>query len=278
MASASACFYGRVALVTGGASGIGQAVCNTLAAGGAIVVVADKQLEAARKVALSLPVGSAMIFALVRKLCGIPSLGFVVGGDAKHQAMFVDVGESVSVEQLFDNIRSAFSEPLSIVAHCAGILRTAPLCECTDELFDDVIRGTFLVNRAAGRDMRRAGTPLAQGGAAIVNISSVAAKSCPASSAAYAAAKAGVVALTKSAASELAEHGIRCNAVLPGWVETTLMAHADAARKAKALSSTPLGRTAQPCEIAEAIKFLCSPAVSSFITGATLEVTGGFYT
>ncbi|XP_050028482.2 estradiol 17-beta-dehydrogenase 8-like [Dermacentor andersoni] len=195
--------------------------------------------------------------------------------------MFVDVGESVSVEQLFDNIRSAFSEPLSIVVHCAGILRTAPLCECTDELFDDVIRvnlrGTFLVNRAAGREMRRAGTPLAQGGAAIVNISSVAAKCCPESSAAYAAAKAGVVALTKTAASELAGHGIRSNAVLPGWVETPLMAHADAARKAKALSSTPLGRTAQPCEIAEAIKFLCSPAVSSFITGATLEVTGGFY-
>ncbi|XP_075540016.1 (3R)-3-hydroxyacyl-CoA dehydrogenase-like [Dermacentor variabilis] len=236
MASADACFYGRVALVTGGASGIGQAVCNTLAAGGAIVVVADKQLEAARKVALSLP------------------------GDAEHQAMFVDVGESVSVEQLFDKIRSAFSEPLSIVVHCAGILGTAPLCECTDELFDDVIRYVHQTR-----------------GAAIVNISSIAAKCCSASSAAYAAAKAGVVAMTKSAASELAEHGIRCNAVMPGWVETPFMAHAGAAVKAKAISSTPLRRTAQPWEIAEAIKFLCSPAVSSFITGATLEVTGGYY-
>ncbi|XP_065287768.1 (3R)-3-hydroxyacyl-CoA dehydrogenase-like [Dermacentor albipictus] len=257
MASAGACFYGRVALVTGGASGIGQAVCNTLAAGGAIVVVADKQLEAARKVALSLP------------------------GDANHQAMFVDVGESVSVEQLFDNIRSAFSEPLSIVVHCAGILGTALLCECTDELFDDVIRvnlrGTFLVNRAAARDMRRSGTPLPKAGAAIVNISSIVAKCCSESSATYAAAKAGVVALTKSAAAELAEHGIRCNAVMPGWVETPFMAHAGAALKAKAISSTPLSRTAQPWEIAEAIKFLCSPAVSSFITGATLEVTGGYY-
>ncbi|XP_050028481.2 estradiol 17-beta-dehydrogenase 8-like [Dermacentor andersoni] len=195
--------------------------------------------------------------------------------------MFVDVGESVSVEQLFNNIRSAFSEPLSIVVHCAGILRTAPLCECTDELFDDVIRvnlrGTFLVNRAAGRDMCRAGTPLPRGGAAIVNISSITAKCCSASAAAYAAAKAGVVALTKSAASELAEHGIRCNAVMPGWVETPLMANIGATLKAKVLSSTPLRKTAQPWEIAEAIKFLWSPAVSSFITGATLEVTGGFY-
>ncbi|KAH7959620.1 hypothetical protein HPB49_012488 [Dermacentor silvarum] len=197
--------------------------------------------------------------------------------DAKHQAMFVDVAESVSVEQLFNSIRSAFSEPLSIVVHCAGILRVAPLCECTDELFDDVIRGTFLVNRAAGRDMLRSGTSLPKGRAAIVNISSIGAKRCPSTSPAYSAAKSGVIALTKSAASELAEHGIRCNAVLPGWVDTPLMADADARFKAEAISNTPLKRTAQPWEIAEAIKFLCSPAASSFITGATLEVTGGFY-
>ncbi|KAH7959949.1 hypothetical protein HPB49_015485 [Dermacentor silvarum] len=94
--------------------------------------------------------------------------------------MYVDVGEPLSVETLFNGIRSAFSEPLSTVVHCAGILRTAPLSQCTDELFDDIIRvelkGTFLVTRAASRDMLRSGTPLSEWRGAIVNISSLAAK------------------------------------------------------------------------------------------------------
>ncbi|KAH6932190.1 hypothetical protein HPB50_003644 [Hyalomma asiaticum] len=254
MASVDEGFRGLLALVTGGASGIGRAVCHTLATDGAVVVVADKQLEVAREVAQSLP------------------------GDASHRAVFVDVGESLSVEQLFNDVRSAFTEPLSIVVHCAGILRRAALCDCTDELFDDVVRvnlrGTFLVNRAASRDMLRFRS---KGGAAIVNISSIAAKKCAPLSVAYCAAKAGVVALTKSAASELGKHGIRCNAVLPGLVETPLMANTDASRRAAAISQTPLNRTAQPWEIAEAIKFLCSPTASSYVTGAALEVTGGFY-
>ncbi|KAH7959619.1 hypothetical protein HPB49_012487 [Dermacentor silvarum] len=249
-------FYGRLALVTGGAGGIGQAVCHLLAAEGATVVVADIQLEVAENVARSLP------------------------GEAKHQAMYVDVGEPLSVETLFNGIRSAFSEPLSIVVHCAGILRTAPLSQCTDELFDDIIRvelkGTFLVTRAASRDMLRSGTPLSEWRGAIVNISSLAAKCGSMPSCAYAAAKAGVVALTKSAALELAKHGIRCNVVIPGWVETPMMEDAGESSKARVVANTPLKRTAQPLEIAEAIKFLCSPTTSSYITGTVLEVTGGF--
>ncbi|KAK8774493.1 hypothetical protein V5799_010979 [Amblyomma americanum] len=202
-------------------------------------------------------------------------------GEAKHCAMHVDVGDSSSVEKLFHDINAVFSQPLSIVVNCAGILRRAPLVECTEELFDDVIRvnlkGTFAVTRAASREMLRSGKKLPEGGAAIVNVASIAARRCTRASAAYAASKAGVVALTKSAAQELAAHGIRCNTVLPGWADTAMTTAIPNEIRAMAISETPLKRTAKPQEIAEAIKFLCSPTASSYITGAALEVTGGVY-
>uniref|UniRef100_A0A1E1X9K3 (3R)-3-hydroxyacyl-CoA dehydrogenase n=1 Tax=Amblyomma aureolatum TaxID=187763 RepID=A0A1E1X9K3_9ACAR len=247
---------GRLALVTGGASGIGKAVCHTLAADGATVVVADKQLEAARKVAGSLP------------------------GDAKHQAVYVDVGDSSSVEQLFVSIRSVCALPLSIVVNCAGILQACPLVECTDEHFDDIIRvnlrGTFLVNRAAAREMCSAVKTLPEGGGAIVNVASILGKTGWPEGAAYTASKGGVIALTKTVAQELASHGIRCNAVLPGMTDTPLSAPVPEEIKDQVRAVTPLKRSGQPHEIAEAIKFLCSPTVSSFVTGAALEVTGGY--
>ncbi|XP_065280022.1 (3R)-3-hydroxyacyl-CoA dehydrogenase-like [Dermacentor albipictus] len=248
---------GRLALVTGGASGIGAAVCQVLAEDGAVVVVADKQLEAARKVAGSLP------------------------GDARHQAMYLDVGDSASVEQLFTNIKGTYEAlPLSAVVNCAGIGGLAPIVDCSDELFDDIIRvnlkGTFLVTREASRYMLSSGQPMPEGGAAIVNVASIFGKTGQESSAPYAASKSGVVALTKSAAQELAAHGIRCNAVLPGWIETPLTAGAPEGWRAAAIATTPLGRTAQPREVAEAIKFLCSPTSSSFVTGAAIEVSGGW--
>lgn len=247
---------GRLALVTGGASGIGEAVCRALASEGATVVIADRQLESARRVAQSLP------------------------GEAEHHTVYADVSDSSSVEQLFADIRSKFSQPLSIVVNCAGILLSAPLTDCSDELFDDVIRvnlrGTFLVNRGASRDMLRSGIPLPEGGAAIVNVASITANSGWYHNCAYAASKAGVVALTKSAAQELAAHGIRCNAVLPAMTDTPMSASAGESHKAMAVARIPLKRVAQPWEVAEAVKFLCSPTASSFITGTTLEVTGGF--
>ncbi|XP_037516231.1 estradiol 17-beta-dehydrogenase 8 [Rhipicephalus sanguineus] len=248
---------GRLALVTGAASGIGEAVCRVLAEEGTAVVVADKQLEAARQVVASLP------------------------GDAKHQAVYVDVGDSASVKHLFDNIKDTYAAlPLSTVVNCAGIGGLVPILDCSDEIFDDFIRvnlkGTFLVTREASRYMLRSGQPMPEGGAAIVNVASIFGKSGQENAAAYSASKGGVVAMTKSAAQELAPHGIRCNAVLPGWTETPMTALVPKDMRAEAIASTPLKRTAQPREIAEAIKFLCSPTSSSFVTGAALEVTGGW--
>ncbi|XP_075556622.1 (3R)-3-hydroxyacyl-CoA dehydrogenase-like [Dermacentor variabilis] len=257
MTAAGASFIGRLALVTGAASGIGEAVCHVLAAEGVVVVAADKNFEAARKVADSLR------------------------GDNKHHAMYVDVGDTSSVEHLFEGIRKASAVPLSIVVHCAGIIRRAPLLDCSDELFENVtnvnLKGTFLVNRAASRDMLRSESLLPEGGAAIVNISSVEAASGSNGGAAYSASKAAVVALTKTAAQELAAHGIRCNAVLPGWVNTPMSASAaGTSHMAAYMERSPIKRVAEPSEIAEAIKFLCSPTASSFITGVALHVDGGY--
>nr|XP_037278432.1 estradiol 17-beta-dehydrogenase 8-like [Rhipicephalus microplus] len=249
-------FRGRLALVTGGASGIGAAVCRALAEEGVTVVVADRQLEAAHQVVVSL------------------------SGDAKHQAIHVDVGDTSSVEQLFNCIRNSYSQPLSIVVNCAGVHRMALLEDTTEEMFDSVMRvnlkGTFLINRAAARELIRLGKPLPEGGGAIVNVASISAKSGGSRCSAYAASKASVVALTKSAAQELANHGIRCNAVLPGWTNTPMTNRLTESHGSFLVSRTPLERAAQPREIVEAIKFLCSPAASSFVTGAVLEVTGGF--
>ncbi|KAH7944812.1 hypothetical protein HPB49_000753 [Dermacentor silvarum] len=180
MAPAVTSLNGRLALVTGGASGIGEAVCRALASEGATVVIADRQLESARRVAQSLP------------------------GEAEHHTVYADVSDSSSVEQLFADIRSKFSQPLSIVVNCAGILLSAPITDCSDELFDDVIR---------------------------VNL------------------RAGVVALTKSAAQELAAHGIRCNAVLPAMTDTPMSASAGESHKAMAVARIPLKRVAQPWEL-----------------------------
>ncbi|XP_050023292.1 (3R)-3-hydroxyacyl-CoA dehydrogenase-like isoform X1 [Dermacentor andersoni] len=248
---------GRLSLVTGGASGIGEATCLALAGEGATLVVADKQLEGAQKVTETLP------------------------GDAKHCAMYVDVADSASVDQLFHNVERTFSQPLSIVVNCAGIFSAAPFVECSDELFDEVIRvnlrGTFLVARAAARHMVNAGKALPDGGAAIVNVASIMAKCGWPDGAAYCASKAAVVALTKSAAQELAAHRVRCNVVLPGMTETPMIAGIPEEIKASGREATPLKRCGKPREIAEAIKYLCVPAASSFVTGAALEVTGGFY-
>ncbi|XP_077484733.1 (3R)-3-hydroxyacyl-CoA dehydrogenase-like [Amblyomma americanum] len=246
---------GRLALVTGGTSGIGAAVCHALAADGATLIVAGKQLDAARGVAASLP------------------------GEHNHFALPVDIRCSSSVERLFKAV-AEIPLPLSILVNCAGMIRTAPLVDTTDELFDDVVgvnlRGTFLMTREASRRMTSPSNVLPKGGGAIVNVASIIAKIGACHSIAYVAAKAGVVGLTKTAAQELAPQGIRCNAVLPGWTDTPMTATLPKEYKVLNDNMTPLGRSAQPCEVAQAIKFLCSPNNSSFITGAALEVTGGY--
>ncbi|XP_029839822.3 estradiol 17-beta-dehydrogenase 8 [Ixodes scapularis] len=241
----------RLALVTGGASGIGKCVCHALAMEGATVVVADINEDAATEVAVSLP------------------------GNVSHIASQVDVRYTESVAALFDSLLQQ-SLPLSIVVNSAGVFLPATgIVDTTDDDFDNVIsvnlRGTFLVTRAAAQSMTAQGVS----DGVIVNVSSILGLGGSRGWAAYAASKAGVIGLTKSVALELAPKGIRCNAVLPGPIDTPMTAPFPDAVKAEVTAAIPTGRMGRPEEIAEVIKSMCGPGFS-FMTGAAVEVTGGY--
>ncbi|XP_042149843.1 (3R)-3-hydroxyacyl-CoA dehydrogenase-like [Ixodes scapularis] len=110
----------------------------------------------------------------------------------------------------------------------------------------------------------------------IVNLSSIVGKTGNMGQSNYAASKAGVVGFTKTVALELARHNIRCNAVMPGFIDTPMVAQVPERVMAKLLPCIPLGRKGTPEEVAEAVLFLCSPR-SSYVTGSVLEVTGGMF-
>lgn len=243
---------GRLALVTGGGSGIGRAVCKALSSEGARVIAADKNKEGAVATINELP------------------------GSGEHRAVEVDVGNSDSVSSLFAEIKKTYSAPVSIVVNCAGILRDSFLIDMTEEAFDDVLKinlkGTYLVTQAAAREMVSSAVP----SGAIVNISSIVAKTGNMGQCNYAASKAGVVGFTKTVALELAKHNIRCNAIMPGFIETPMIATVPEKVMAKMLPRIPMGRMGKPEELASAVLFLCSPA-SSYVTGSVLEVTGGLF-
>lgn len=245
----------RTALVTGAGSGIGRCVCETLAAEGARVVAADRDL------------GSA-----------VQTVSRLAGGAGRHLAWYVDVTSKASVTSLFDHIRNSSDLlPVSIVVCCAGVSRSGSLVDPKLEVFDKVIdvnlKGTLMTVQVAVSEMLARGVQ--QG--SVVTVSSIAAKTGLQYYSAYAASKAAVVAFTKSAARELAPHGIRCNVVLPGFTDTPMNSDVSDKDRAHIITRTPLGRMARPEEVARAIRFLCDEADSSFITGACLEVTGGLH-
>ncbi|XP_077520293.1 (3R)-3-hydroxyacyl-CoA dehydrogenase-like [Amblyomma americanum] len=235
----------RLALVTGGTSGIGKAACHALASQGATVVVASRRLDAANSVAQSLP------------------------GSRSHRGAFVDVGDSESVEKLFALIKDTEPLPVSIVVNSAGVILHTPLVDTADDDFDRIIRtnlkGTFLVNRASARAMAASGV----GDAVIVNVGSILGKVGGPLFGAYSAAKGGVMALTKTLAQELGPQGIRCNVVLPALTRTPMADSLSVECQRVCTAKTLLGRMCEP----EAILFLCSPQ-SSYLTGSALEVTG----
>ncbi|KAH9370481.1 hypothetical protein HPB48_020559 [Haemaphysalis longicornis] len=208
----------------------------------------------------------AGIQQLAGRLALVTGGGSGIGRPQEHRAVEVDVGNSDSVSSLFAEIKKAYSAPVSIVVNCAGILRDSFLIDMTEEAFDDVLKinlkGTYLVTQAAAREMVTSAVP--QG--AIVNISSIVGKTGNMGQCNYAASKAGVVGFTKSVALELAKHNIRCNAIMPGFIETPMVASMPEKVLAKILPRVPMGRVGKPEELASAVLFLCSPA-SSYVTG-----------
>ena len=240
---------GKIALVTGAGRGIGREIALTLAAAGAAVAVNDFAGEEACR-------------AVVAEIEALGSAGLVVMGD---------VGDEQSVAATIDRVEAELG-PLGIVVNNAGITRDNVVMLMSPDEFDGVVRthlrGTFLVSKAAARKMlrRREGS--------IVNISSVVGRRGNAGQANYAAAKAGVIGLTKSTARELASRGIRANAVAPGFIETAMTAKLPENVREAAKETIALKAFGQPEDVAKLVSFLASDD-AGYITGQVVAVDGG---
>ena len=243
-------FKGQVGIVTGGTRGIGRAIAEGLAAKGVNVVVAGRNIEAAREVAASLSIQ------------GVKALG-----------IRLDVANSGEVEEGFDKIRKEFGR-IDILVNNAGITKDGLLMRMKEEAWDAVIdtnlKGVFLCCREGIKDMAR------QRYGRIVNITSVAAFMGNPGQANYGASKAGIMGFTKTVAREYAGRGVTVNAVAPGFIETAMTDVLPENVKEEMKKLIPLGRFGTVEDIAKAVVFLASPE-SGYITGQVVHVNGGMY-
>jgi NAD(P)-dependent dehydrogenase (short-subunit alcohol dehydrogenase family) len=243
----SGSLQGKVALVTGAATGLGLGIAEALAARGARLVLND--IDADR------------LSAAVEGLAG--------GGDA--ELVVADVSDAGDATRLVA-AGEAITGRLDILVNNAGIQLSKPFADHTVADWDRVmgvnLRGPFLTMVAAVPRMIEAGA------GSIVNISSISARYAGLPHAAYSASKAGVVSLTREAALELAPHGIRVNSVAPGPNATPMNEVLDPKIFAAIGDSIPIGRWGSPADIGAAVAFLASDE-AAYITGAILPVTGG---
>jgi 2-hydroxycyclohexanecarboxyl-CoA dehydrogenase len=244
----------RVAVVTGGASGIGLGVAHGFVADGHRVALIDSNGEAAEAAAEELRRGGATAIAVA-----------------------ADVADRAAVTAGFDHIRRELG-PVEILVTSAGIESFTPVLDITAEGWDRIIAinltGTFTCVQAALPDM------LTAGWGRIVTISSQSAQSGAPNMAHYAASKGGVIGLTKALAVELARHGITVNTIPPSLVDTPMARKAEAAGDFPGVDvvgpMVPLGRAGTPADIAAACSFLCAES-GSYITGQLIGVNGGMY-
>ena len=241
---------GKTALITGAGSGIGEAMARLFALEGARVVLSDVDDAAVNAVAAE------------------------VGG----QAVRADVSRAAEVRAMIDFALDRYGR-LDVLCNNAGIGVAAICHETSEDDWDRVmavdLTGVFLGCKYAIPHM------LAQGGGVICNTSSAAGQVGVLNRAAYCAAKAGVLGLTKSIAIDYAERGIRCNALVPAtvespWIEKIVAQQADPEAQRKLMAARqPIGRMGRPDEIARAALYLCSDD-SAFVTGTGLVIDGGF--
>jgi NAD(P)-dependent dehydrogenase (short-subunit alcohol dehydrogenase family) len=243
---------GLTAIVTGAAGGIGTATCLLFAREGAAIVAADRDEAGAQRVA-----------AEVR----------VAGGRAI--ACAVDIRERSQIEAMAAAAEAAFGR-IHVLVNNAGIGAQTHFLDTTlatwQEMLDVNLTGTFLCGQVVARAMAR------DGGGRIVNVSSHAGLVAPSGRAAYAAAKGGIIAMTRVMALDLSDHGISVNCVAPGPVDMPRLSglHSEERREAWR-AAVPLRRYGRPDELANAILFFASEE-SSYVNGQTLAVDGGFTT
>ena len=239
----------RVAIVTGGAKGIGKAIALGLVREGAKVAIIDSDRE--------------RLEMLKKEM-----------GKEKKQLMVIpcDITKSGEVEENVDQVRREFGR-IDILVNNAGIIRRGTIETVSEEDWDRVIevnlKGTFNCCKAVAGIMKQ------QGYGKIVNVSSIAGKMGDITSApGYGPSKAGIDALTKTLARQLAQYGINVNGVAPHAIETEMSAQWSPERRKEIIASIPLGRLGKPEDVAEAVLFLASEE-ASFITGEILDVNGG---
>ncbi len=239
---------GKVALVTGGARGIGKEIALVLAKEGANIALCDVNLEEAEKTAKE-----------------IQGLG------RESMAFKADVADSGQVQDMVDKILDKFKR-LDILINNAGITRDGLIIRMSEEDWDKVIavnlKGCFVCTKIASKVM------LKQRSGKIVNLASIIGIMGNAGQANYAASKAGIIGLTKSVAKELASRGVCVNAIAPGFINTEMTAKLPEEVQKNMLSNIPLKRFGEPKDVANLVLFLSSEN-SSYITGQVISIDGG---
>ena len=237
---------GKIALVTGASRGIGRAIALELARSGAMVVGTSTSAAGAAEV------GRALTEA---------------GGAGSGREL--DVRDATQIEALLKDVGD-----VSILVNNAGITRDNLALRMKDAEWDEVLdtnlKAVFQLSRGVMRGMMKARW------GRIINITSVVGASGNAGQANYAAAKAGVVGLTKSLARELGSRGITVNCVAPGFIDTDMTRALSEAQRSALLAQIPLGRLGETADVAAAVAYLASPS-AGYITGCVLHVNGGMY-
>jgi 3-oxoacyl-[acyl-carrier protein] reductase len=239
---------GEIVLVTGASRGIGAAIADELAAQGATVI------------------GTATSDA------GAAAIGERLAAIGGHGRM-LDVTDGASIEALVDDIAKQFG-PVSILVNNAGITRDNLLMRMKDEdwnaIIDTNLTSVYRTSKAVMRAMMKARR------GRIINIASVVGVTGNAGQANYAAAKAGIIAFSKSLAKEIGSRGITVNVVAPGFIDTDMTKALPEAAREGLIGQIALGRLGEPADIARAVAFLAGPS-AAYITGETLHVNGGMY-
>ena len=241
---------GKIALVTGAAQGIGRDIALGLAADGADVAICDVNLEAAQKTAAD-----------------------IEAKGRKSLALKANVAASADVSAMIDQVVEKFGR-IDVLVNNAGITRDGLILRMKDEDWDLVLsinlKGAFLCTKATLKHMakQRSGT--------IINIASIVGAMGNAGQANYVASKAGLIGLTKTIAREYANRNVTANAVAPGFIDTAMTQALSEQVRTDLAKQIPLGRLGSSEDVANAVRFLASPA-AAYITGQVIHVNGGMY-